>query len=332
MSRLPWQADAWQQIRREFGQLPNAWLFTGPAGIGKRAFAESVARALLCESPTSEQDACGHCQACHWLDAGSHPDFRLLSPDGEEEGEAKGPTRKLPQIKVEAVREVIDFAHLTAHRGGRRVVLVDPAEAMNLQAANALLKILEEPPANVLFLLVSHAHARLLPTIKSRCRQFPLTAPDRDTALAWLDEQGVANAEAELALHGGSPLFEHDPAEAALRRDFVAALATPSLAAALSIAEQVDKQKQPLALPLSWLAKWLSDLAGLRLAGHIRYYPDQQAELSGLAERVDPAALLACYDRVLALIPFGHHTLNVRLQLEALLMDYLKLFAARRAG
>ena len=331
----PWQAADWQRLNRERERLPNAWLFTGPTGIGKLAFAEHLAASLLCEAPRPDHAACGQCEACRWFAKASHPDFRRLTPQGDDEDEAKEgskPTRKLPVIKIEAVREVIDFAHLTAHRAGRRIVLVEPAEALNPAAANALLKILEEPPADVLFLLVAHAPQRLLPTIKSRCRAFPLTAPSETEALAWLEAAGVENASSELAHHGGTPLFEHDEALAKLRRQFLEGLARPTLADAISLAEQIDRQKLPLALPLEWLQKWLHDLVGLRLAGQLRYYPDHQAALQALAERADIALLMGCYQSLTRLAPYGQHTLNVRLQLEALLMDYLNVFAARPAA
>lgn len=332
--RYPWQADDWRRLTAEFARMPNAWLFAGPAGIGKRAFAEQVAAAMLCESPTPDRHACGQCEACRWHAAGVHPDYRVLSPAGdEEEGGKEGKaTRKLPVIKIEAVREVIEFAHLTATRSARRVIVVEPAEAMNLAAANALLKVLEEPPADVLFLLVSHNRERLLPTIKSRCRPFVLTPPDRATALAWLQREGVADAETELAQHGGVPLFDHDPALTAARRQLIEALAEPTLAGMLALAEQAERDKLSFAQLLEWLMKWLADLAGLRLAGHIRYYPKQQERLEKLAARADPARLMAAYDALLALAPYAQHTLNTRLQLEAVLLDYLNCFAAARAA
>ncbi|UGA36395.1 DNA polymerase III subunit delta' [Chromobacterium haemolyticum] len=167
-------------------------MFTGAAGIGKLEFAEHLAQSLLCERPQAGHRPCGECEACRWYLHGTHPDFRRLSPlgdedeEGKEGAEGKKVSRKLPVIKIEAVREVIDFAHLSAHRAGRRIVLVEPAESLNPAAANALLKILEEPPAEVLFLLVAHAPQRLLPTIRSRCRQFPLTRPDQAQASAGL--------------------------------------------------------------------------------------------------------------------------------------------------
>lgn len=330
----PWQNADWRRLNGERARQPGAWLFTGAAGIGKLEFAEHLAQSLLCEDPQPEHQPCGRCQACRWFASGTHPDFRRLSPltDEDEEGKEAKTSRKLPQIKIEAVREVIDFAHLTAHRAGQRVILVEPAESLNLSAANALLKILEEPPETVLFLLVAHAPQRLLPTIRSRCRQFALRRPARAEALAWLESRGVANAELELAHNGGVPLFDHDPELTRLRNQFVQALGQPGFAGMLQLAELVDKQKLSLLLPLDWLQKWLLDLAGLRLSGTIRYYPDQERALSALGARCDLPLLMQCQQAVTALAPFAQHTLNTRLQLEAVLMDYLRIFTGRKAG
>ena len=331
---FPWQEQDWQRLNAERARLPNAWLFIGPAGTGKLEFALHLAQSLLCEQLQADHQPCGQCEACRWFAHGTHPDFRRLSPqtDDEEEGKEAKPGRKLPLIKIEAVREVIEFAHLTAHRAGRRIIVVEPAENLNPAAANALLKILEEPPQDVLFLLVAQAAQRLLPTIRSRCRQFPLSAPTPAQALAWLQQQGVENAETELAHHGGAPLFDHDPVLAKLRSQFIDGLGQPTFASILSLAELVDKQKLPLAIPLGWLMKWLHDLAGLSLAGIVRYHPDKQQVLQALVQRCDPVALMRCQDALQQLAPFGQHTLNTRLQLEALLMDYLKIFAGGRQG
>lgn len=322
--RYPWQADDWRRINLERERLPNAWLLTGLTGIGKAAFAEELARSLLCDHSAVDHVACGECESCRWFALGSHPDFRRLSPLTEEDEEKT--SRKLPVIKIEAVREVIEFAHLSSHRQGQRVVLVEPAEALNPAAANALLKILEEPPTDVLFLLVAHAQQRLLPTIRSRCRQFAMTAPSQEQALAWLRQQGVADAQTELAHHGGSPLFDHDPALSTARSAFIDGLIQPSLAKVLQMAERADKLKLPLAVPLEWLQMWLHDLAALRLSGLVRYYPDHRVALDNLARRADLPQLMQAAAALDRLAPYGQHTLNVRLQLESALMEYLKIF------
>ena len=104
------------------------------------------------------------------------------------------------------MRELADFLNIGSHRGGLRVALVHPAEEMNINAANALLKALEEPPAGAVFLLVSHRPARLLPTIRSRCVALPVAIPPREAALRWLSGQGMPDAERWLAYAGGAPL------------------------------------------------------------------------------------------------------------------------------
>ena len=161
----PWQQPLWQQLAGR-SQHAHAYLLHGPSGIGKRALAERLMAYLLCQSP-SGLDACGNCKSCHLLAAGTHPDNFVLEPE-----EADKP------IKVDQVRELVDFVVQTAQLGGRKVVLLEPAEAMNLNAANALLKSLEEPPANTLFFLMAHSPGRLLPTIRSRCRILRLRALD----------------------------------------------------------------------------------------------------------------------------------------------------------
>jgi DNA polymerase-3 subunit delta' len=321
----PWQHEDWRRLNAERERLPNAWLFTGLAGIGKSVFAEYLAKSLLCDHPGENHAPCGQCEACRWFGLGSHPDFRRLSPLIEDDDEKT--SRKLPVIKIEAVRDVIEFAQLTSHRNGQRVVLVEPAETLNPSAANALLKILEEPPADVLFLLVAHAPQRLLPTIRSRCRQYALSAPSEAVSLAWLREQGISHPETELAHNGGAPLFNHDPVLSGVRDAFIGGLGEPTFANVLAQSERVEKHKLPLAVPMEWLQKWLHDLAAVKLTGKVRYFPEQRSVLEYLASRVDIDQLMRCQDAVTRLVPFGQHTLNVRLQLEALLMEYLKIFA-----
>lgn len=197
-------------------RLPHALLLHGPAGVGKLALAEHFAQFLVCEGSTKRTGACGHCDACRWAQGGNHPDIRIVEPEtlargvpmveeGGEEG--KGRERKAPssQIKVEQARELGDFAHVVSHRGGYRVAVIHPAEDMNAATANSLLKILEEPPAGAVFLLVSHRPARLLATVRSRCVPVPVPVPDAKAATQWLAAQGVRNAERWLAFAGGSP-------------------------------------------------------------------------------------------------------------------------------
>jgi len=172
---LPWHIAQWQQLEtlRESDRLPHALLLSGPEGIGKRRFARVLMRALVCESPTGE-GACGNCRACHF--EMEHPDLHTVTaPEGKK------------QIAVDQVRELVEICNKTAHSsGGRKVIQIYPADAMNNSTANALLKTLEEPSGDTVIILISDAPARLLATIRSRCRQMAFPVPERSLALDWL--------------------------------------------------------------------------------------------------------------------------------------------------
>ena len=317
----PWHHASWQQLIEHWHQQPQAWLFAGKANTGKTAFAQHLAQALLCENPTGQHESCGSCTSCHLFHQHSHPDFYLLTPENPD-GEGTG--RKLLQIKIDVIRETIESIQLTSVRGGKRVVLIQPAESMNPQAANALLKILEEPPENVIFLLVSHSRDKLLPTIKSRCRQWILPTPSHHEALIYLQNHHyIEHAAQLLAFHGGAPLFIANAEQDALRNELLALLAAPRLLTILDYAHKFDQKKWALAIFLDWLQKWLFDIG---LAQHNMppmYYPHQQTVLQQIAEKTMPTTLFTLVTKINHLIPYGQHTLSVKMQLEFLLTEYL---------
>ncbi|ASP18407.1 DNA polymerase III, delta' subunit [Neisseria sp. oral taxon 020 str. F0370] len=316
----PWHESDWRSLAEHRQQLPHALLFSGKENTGKTAFARHLAQSLLCENSGAAYEACGQCPSCHLFAQNSHPDFYELTPEIPE-GEAVG--RKLLQIKIDAVRDVIEHVRLTSVRGGRRVVLVHPAESMNAQSANALLKILEEPPEGVVFLLVSHERDRLLPTVKSRCRQIILHSPERAAALAYVRERHPQHAEELLAFHSGAPLFDDDAEQTALRGELLQLLSAPRLIAALDYAAAFDKHKLPLAVFLDWLQKWLLDVGLAQQNMPPLYYPAFAAQSAAIAARTAPHALFALTGRLNSLVPYGRHTLSVKMQLEFLLTEYL---------
>lgn len=316
----PWHEAAWRQIARHWDAQPNAWLFVGQENTGKTAFARHLAQALLCEIPAAQHAPCGTCPSCHLFLQGTHPDFYLLQP---EQPENETGARKLLQIKIDAVRAVLEPLNHSSVRGGRRVVLATPAESMNTQAANALLKMLEEPPKAVVFILVSHSRDSLLPTIRSRCRQMLLPAPERDAALDYLHGQDTQHAEELLAFHSGAPLFPSAPEQDEMRTRLLDWLAAPRLIAALDFAAEYDRRKYPLALLLDWLHKWTTDIA---LAHHgiaPMYYPARAQAAAAAAAKTNPATLFAFSGCLTRLHPYGHHSLNVKMQTESLLCGYL---------
>lgn len=210
----PWHRAEWQalQERTQRGGLPHALLLTGDAGTGKRRFVDAFAAWLLCAAPV-DGHACGRCKSCLLLAAGTHPDHlavvpEALRPEAEGSDGEGGSKKKKPsqEIRVDDIRALIAFAARTAQFGGRRVVVLDPAQAMNTSAANALLKTLEEPGEGTVLLLVSDQPARLPATIRSRCQQLKLPSPQPQEARDWLAaETGDAGRAAELLAAAGTP-------------------------------------------------------------------------------------------------------------------------------
>lgn len=206
------------QVQRLLAQRGHAWLLAGPSGLGQYELALALARAWLCELPT-QQGACGHCSSCHGIDVHAHADLCVLMPETlllelgwplseKEQSEIDGKKRKASkEIKVEAMRDAVEFAQRTSGRGRGKVALVFPAERMNVFAANALLKTLEEPAGNMKFVLATEAAHLLLPTIRSRCLGHTMIWPDHSSSLSWLESQGIAIAQASVILRaaGGRP-------------------------------------------------------------------------------------------------------------------------------
>ena len=341
----PWQQSSWQQLQQLRERLPHAILFHGPEGIGKTRFAERFAKALLCQTPTANGDACDHCDSCGWFEQYSHPDYRRVRPEaldedeavegGETEGgelvEKKSAKSVKPSkdIKIDQIRALADFMNISTHRQGMRVVALYPAEALNTAAANALLKTLEEPPPSTMFLLVSNSLDRLLPTILSRCRKFALTLPSMQEAQSWLTGQGVKDADIWLAEQGGAPLAAHAAAESGMRDtmdEFLQLLGKPGTEAALKGAERL--QKTSVTELVAWLQRWLYDVISLKLSGRIRYYPRYQRELEALVARADLAELLRAIKAVNERRAIADHPLSARLFIEDMLLAYSNLFSA----
>jgi DNA polymerase-3 subunit delta' len=200
MNGLPWHAEHWArlQARRQRDALPHALLLCGATGLGKREFARRFVTGLLCSEPI-DGDACGHCRSCQLLAAGTHPDVIPLSFGLRKDGVQRS------EIVVDQIRELSARLAMSSQFGGWQVAIIDPADAMNPAAANALLKTLEEPSAQTMLVLLADAPWRLPQTIRSRCQRIEFHVPPSADALAWLQAEGVRDAAAALAAAGGNP-------------------------------------------------------------------------------------------------------------------------------
>lgn len=322
MMPYPWQMPLWQQLsaRRADNRMPHALLLDGPAGLGKRHFAECLARALLCTSPGEAGRACGHCRSCQLAQAGSHPDRLIVEP------EAPG-----KQIVVDQIRGVGEFQVLTRKHAPHKVITIAAAENMNANAANSLLKNLEEPSAGTVLLLIAERRVQLPATVRSRCQRLTFAVPPREAVQSWLAPQLADPAQAELllALSQGSPLV----ALALAQGDTLAQRAavfgqwigvaqgdTPPLSAA------ADFLKRDLRQLLSWCLGWTADLVRLRAAGAaaVLQNPDLRAPLQDLTNRLDLPQLLEFHDRVRNALRLAPTSVNDQLLVEDLLVAWAR--------
>lgn len=275
---LPWLEAP---LRQALQQRGHALLLQAAPGVGALEFLLTLAQAWLCENA---QDAlpCGRCDACRLLQSGSHPDLHLLVPQAqraalawatadEEAGEgAKARRKPSRQIRIDEVRGAIDWVAHSSSRGRAKVMLLHPAEAMNLQAASALLKTLEEPPGQARLLLGTADAALLLPTVRSRCQCMRLAGPSREQALAWLAEHGVGDAPVLLAAAGGAPLQARELAAAGI--DAAAWLALPR---AVARGQAGPLAGWPVPRAVDALQKLCHDAMVHAAGGAPRYFPPQ---------------------------------------------------------
>lgn len=320
---LPWQHDALAGLDRSFkaDRMGHALLVHGRAGLGKRRLAQVFSAYLLCREPRDAQP-CGVCSECQLVAAGNHPDWRWITPEDEKKN-----------ILVDQIRALGGFLYSKSQRGGRRIAVIEPAEAMNRQAANALLKALEEPPSMAHLVLISHQPSRLLPTVRSRCQSLAAPSPTAEVAEQWLGAFPEAAAAARLLPWvGQAPLKALSLAQAgenerlqgllSALHDVLVRRAGPVEAAART---QGDRG---IFLDLWW--QIVHTLAQQRITAET---PNRDlGRLQALAGRIDLEQLLAFQEMLDEARRLGTHPLNQELALEELWVQWSKLRVDNKAA
>lgn len=325
MSVYPWQQSQWEFLSQQFARerYPHAILCRGPQGLGKLAFAEHLAAKILCD--IQRDHACGQCHSCQLFLSDSHPDFYHLHPD-----------EKSKIIKIDQVRELIAELSQTTHTSQFRVVIIEPLEAMNQASSNALLKNLEEPVGQVIFILVAHQLSTVPATILSRCQTIQFHYPSPEHVLPWLLQQKEINdreqARQLLQLAAGSPLLAVAMADSAYQAS--RHLVLKKLWLLLNHEETVSQAAEALlkenaAIILSILFSLLFDVFKLSLDVESRLLQNQDCikQLHKLRDKVNLSTLAAWLPSCLE----AQHRLqtmpgiNTQLSLEALLIGWCEM-------
>ena len=306
------------------GRVAHAYLFAGPEGVGKETAALAFARALLCSRP-KDGDACGACRECRQVEHYNHPDLWVLQPDGN-------------YIKIEQIRGILRRAPYRSYQGGRKIFLIPRAEVMTAEAANCLLKTLEEPPRDTLFILLSARPQALLPTVLSRCQRCSFQAiPAPELADGLVARHGLREEDARLPalLAGGSlgkalALISGSTGEARAGAGQLAlSLGRAGPLEALELAEKTAESRDKALSSLEMLLCWYRDLLIWRESGETRYLynPDRTAEIQREAENYRTCSLMEIIEAVGAAKNKIEANANPRLALEALFLRLVRLLA-----
>jgi len=324
-SIYPWFKDAWTAIHKN-EKLPHALIFKGKEGIGKYDFANTFAKSYLCQSPISNHLPCEACSSCEWF-PDSHPDFKHIAPiESDDDESSKRKTVRKNNIAIHQIRELSEYLELSAHQEtGRRIVLIEPADSLNQAASNALLKILEEPPENTLFILVTSQAQKLIATIRSRCQLLELRGPSLDEARVFLDGQKIVYEKSLLSFTGGSPFNAMKELENQSERSVITQL--------LSQGHKVDITKinysiltQGLDWTVNMIQKWAFDLL---LSFHTQqsyYFKAEEARIDSQAKQLNLDALLLFVNELNELKKIASHPVNQELQLQNIFIKYKQIF------
>ena len=312
----PWQQDQWQQVSHMMQQqrLPHALIIGGVPGLGKLTFATHLAAALLCQQQL-DGHACGQCKSCQLLAAISHPDYKLLQPEAPSKS-----------ILVDQVRNIQHAMATTAQQGGARVVVINGAADLNLNAANALLKQLEEPGNDSYFLLLHEWPKTILPTVRSRCQLLDIALPASAQALSWLQQQLPTDDSSNematklLQLAHGAPLRAlhlHTSKAHELRHQMLVQLTAILRGKDSVVNVAYSWHKQPLEQMFSWWIEWLNDLIKLKMTTSTDYLanPDIIKLLQAVAQRSHINAIYALLEQLTQQLNFINQRRNLNTQL-----------------
>ncbi|MCK5896894.1 MAG: DNA polymerase III subunit delta' [Cocleimonas sp.] len=309
-----WHQKVWDQlvVTRHAEHLPHALLLSGAKGIGKKGFAEALINSLLCESPRERYHPCGQCKSCQVKYSGAHPDYHRVTVADDKK-----------QIVVDQIRQLNEFLHMSRSYNGYRVAFIHPVELLNINAANSLLKSLEEPADNSIIILLTSQPSTLLATLKSRCQMLYLPTPNKQDALQWLSQQAIQHKpNLLLAMSGGRPLYaldldndEYFNSRNEFANDLSAVINHQQAITDISKKWQKASKQELLDWQLNWVQQIIKD----------HFSKTQNKPILVLPKPIDIHHLWILHDQLIRFREIAHTSLNAQLFIESMLLSWMKL-------
>ena len=317
MSLYPWQEKAWADLKKANAKQHHAYLFIGSLGSGLERFASIFATSLICRNLTDTMQACGECQDCQWIST-EHPNLKIINNKAED--------GTLKNISIESIRNLKHFFDLSSHTiGGNKVILINNTESLTLNAANALLKILEEPPVNSYLILTTDNISSLLATIVSRCLIVPTSRPSREEAESFLKVEGFENLSSQLPLFSNLPL------------DVIAHQSNNDLFNTIINEFEKGKDFELMAIESKWLSgefketisllqKWLYDIFLFKMTTKFCFFESKKEHIKKLSKAADITKLLNLLKSVNKIKLISNKPINKEISFDNLMVEYRNVF------
>jgi DNA polymerase-3 subunit delta' len=320
ISDYPWHQNSWDKIvsARDKNHLPHALLISGMDGTGKVDFAKKLVTSLLCTAPINNQ-ACQNCRSCKTYHSGANPDYMQIELlEGKQ------------QISVDQIRKLTEFISYTRSFEAYRVILLHPVERMNNNAANSLLKSLEEPASNTVIILVAKNLSGILPTIKSRCQLLALPSPNNDQALAWINQQSTSNNPQEiLDMANGQPLTAINISDEDIQSRGALATDLLSICTEQKVVTEVAKtwEKFDHETLLNWQISWVQNFIKNNTLANKETISNQDtltSKLTELSDTLSSTSQWSLYQQLIKQKQYIHTSVNSLLFVETMLLLWLQ--------
>lgn len=313
-----WQYKDYTTLSQRVKNPSQSLLISTVPGIGWELLIENYIALLMCDKPINVEGisyACSECQSCILLKNNSNPDvYQLVSQEDKK------------NISIEDIRRMLEFLSTSTHLGRYKIIVIPDVDLLSISCSNALLKILEEPPSYVVFILQTTNISGILATIKSRCHIYRLSISDASDALSYVANSGISNPQFWLNYYDNAPLFELEVTEEQFTK-LMQALLRPSIENIFVASGEFDVKSAGFLI--GFLSRWLNDLASYLLSVPMRYFISYSGDVEVLAKRIDLHGIFYLFDKVNFLQNWTLHPLNYKLQLENLLLQYQSLFVSR---